>query len=745
MRDLALAGYGALQRRWPAPAHRPAPAQRLWWALDHAFAMIPSPLLVEYRERWTAAGAAAGSERRSRGWVVGCWFSLIVWSAALSACVVGLRRHVRRMSRTARALHRRLGAIRTAMRALATARRKAAAVVPAPAPTADRPLPDPAQAGERLGMVATLCHEIRTPMHAVIGILELLMHKTAIRGETRYYIGTAHECAKSLITLVGDVLDMAKLEAGRLEIRPEVVQLPTLMRQLVHAFRPLAVSQHLRIRVRLGVLRGRRHRVDPQRLRQIVGNLLSNAIKYSHHGEIVVKLESTGDGVHGESIRIVVQDQGPGIDALQMPRLFEPFFRASGDGGASGTGLGLSISRQLARQMGGELEIVSTPGAGTTAIVTLVLPCAAGAGRAARAEARHAMPRRCAIPLALRRGYCALVVDDHPAGRMLLARQLGHLAVDAVCAGDGAEALALCASRDGGFDVVITDCNMPGMDGFELTRRLRQQERALGRVRVPVLGYSADARQQNLERALMAGMDDCLFKPIDLDSLARVLHRWLREMPACASRQSMPPAFARTPLPGVGPRSRVSGEAPVNPQPPPQAPPRACIDDTVPVHCSSASGVPDVSKPDPPVEADPPGDPQEAAACVDRQTPPVGAVTAPDPDTAAAATSSGPSSAKQPAPSAIPTDAAIREALLAGNASDLAAMRAAFDARDWRAMRSIAHRLKGATRLASAHAAAACCEAVEAACRCRDADAAAEAIASLTQRLDELAIGEIRF
>lgn len=689
-------------------------------AVAQAFAMVPSPLLSEYRERWMATGAAAGAERRSRGWMVSCWFSLVVWSAALSACLVGLRRHLRRLSRTTRALRRRLGAIRIAMRACTSARCRMAAAAPA----ATGPLPDPAEAGERLGMVATLCHEIRTPMHAVIGILELLMHKSAIRGETRHYIGTAHECAKSLITLVGDVLDMAKLEAGRLEIRPEVVQLPTLMRQLVHAFRPLAASQQLRIRLKLGLLRGRRHRVDPQRLRQIVGNLLSNAIKYSHHGEIVVKLESTGDGVHGESIRVVVQDQGPGIDALQMPRLFEPFFRASGDGAASGTGLGLSISRQLARQMGGELEIVSNTGAGTTAIVTLVLPCAAGAGRAARTQARHPIPRRCGTALSLRRGYCALVVDDHPAGRMLLARQLSHLAVDAVCAGDGAEALSLCAAREGGFDVVITDCNMPAMNGFELTRRIREQERAWRRPRVPVLGYSADARRQNLERALLAGMDDCLFKPIDLDSLARVLHRWLREMPVCASRQSMPPASSRTPLSGVAGRSRSAA---------------------APVHCSRAWGPADARPPVKPAEA-------EADAKFEANTDTVTGM----PDTCAdtgSETLSGTSSEAlneasfppSPAAPSVPSDAAIREALLAGNAADLAAMRAALDARDWRAMRSIAHRLKGATSLASARAAAACCEAVEAACRRHDADAATEAIASLTQRLDELARSEIQF
>ncbi len=493
-----------------------------WDALQAAWA-LPAPMP-------TAVPAPMPAHQGRRPWLLTCSLGTMLWMTAMGACAVALHRHGRRIARAANTLHRRLGSTRPA------SRRSAAGTRPSADGGHRAPLPDlGACAGaspdaDRLSLLATICHEIRTPMHAVIGILDLLKHKTAIHGEARHYIDTAHDCAKSLVALVGDLLDMARLEAGRMEIRPEPVQLDTLLQQWVHAFRPLAASRGLRIRLQLGALRARRHRADPQRLRQVVGNLLSNAIKFSGHGDITVKLESAGEDVNRETVRIVVRDRGAGIAADQMPRLFEPFYRAAEAGATSGTGLGLSISRQLARQMGGDLELISQPGRGTAALLTLTLAAEACNGRALAGNSHQAACRQRAIA-PLRKGYCALIVDDHPAGRMLLARQLRHLGVEAIGTGDAHEALVRCAAPDAAFDLVILDCNMPGMDGFTLARKLRAQEQALARPRVPVLGYSADARPHNRQQALSAGMDDCLFKPIDLDTLGRALQHWLGDSP----------------------------------------------------------------------------------------------------------------------------------------------------------------------------------------------------------------------
>lgn len=511
-------------------------APQLRMILNKALAAIPPTHWDALKADWASAApmpaavrAPVTARHRHRPWLLTCSLGTMLWMTAMGACAVALHRHGRRIARAAHTLHRRLCSARPASRRGAARMRASADGRRAPVPGVGA-----ASGADRLGFLATICHEIRTPMHAVIGILDLLKYKTAVHGEARHYIDTAHDCAKSLVALVGDLLDMAKLEAGRMEIRPEPVQLDTLLQQWVHTFRPLASSRGLRIRLHLGALRARRHRADPQRLRQVVGNLLSNAIKFGGHGDITVKLESAGEDVNRETVRIVVRDRGPGIAADQMPRLFEPFYRAAEAGGTSGTGLGLSISRQLARQMGGDLELISRPGHGTTAVLTLTLAAEACAGHALRGNG-HQAGRPAITPL--HKGYCALIVDDHPAGRMLLARQLRHLGVEAVGTGDAHEALVRCAAPDAAFDLVILDCNMPGMDGFTLAHKLRAQERALARPRVPVLGYSADARPHNRQQALAAGMDDCLFKPIDLDALGRALQHWLGDRPGvrCAS------------------------------------------------------------------------------------------------------------------------------------------------------------------------------------------------------------------
>jgi len=510
-----------------------AAAPQLRMILNKALAAIPPTHWDTLRAGWAPSAsmpatvpAQVSAQQRQRPWLLTGSLGTMLWMTAMGACAVALHRHGRRIARAATTLHRRLDGGRPAGRSA--------------------PVPDVAASSgaDRLGFLATICHEIRTPMHAVIGILDLLKHKAAIHGEARHYIDTAHDCARSLVALVGDLLDMARLEAGRMEIRPEPVQLDTLLRQWVQAFRPLASSRGLRIRLQLDALRARRHRADPQRLRQVVGNLLSNAIKFGGHGDITVKLESAGEHVDRETVRIMVSDRGPGIAAEQMPRLFEPFYRAAEAGGPGGTGLGLSISRQLARQMGGELELISRPGHGTTALLTLTLAAESCSARAAQGN-RHPVP--CGEPAIapLGKRYCALIVDDHPAGRMLLARQLRHLGVEAVAAGNAHEALVRFASPDAAFDLVILDCNMPGMDGFTLARRLRVQERALARRRVPVFGYSADARPHNRQQALAAGMDDCLFKPIDLDTLGRALQQWLADPP---DGQRVPTHFAAATL-----------------------------------------------------------------------------------------------------------------------------------------------------------------------------------------------------
>lgn len=448
---------------------------------------------------------------RLRDWTLGASIGSMLATAVLCACGVALRRHARRHAR--RPVHGTGGADDEAWPAYAGR----AAMTPGPSTGSP----------ERGGALALVCHEIRTPLHAIAGILELLLRKAGVTGEVRHYVETAHRCARSLSALASDMLDMARLDAGLLEIRPKAVNLHREVRQLVEEFQPLAHGRGLAIALHLSTAGTGPHRADPQRLRQILGNLLSNAIKFTERGNIAVTLESLGRTPDGERLRIVVRDHGAGIAPCDLERVFQPFFRCDGTSAAPGSGLGLAISRELTRRMGGELRLANHAGGGTEAVLTLTLQCVPPAiayspcAFPARATARTPYVRGAA------RTTLALVVDDHPASRLLLAEQLRLLGIDSVCAADGNEALARHAATGRPFDLVLTDFNMPGMTGHELVHALRRRERELGSPRCTVLGLSADARPDSRARAVEAGMDDYLCKPIDLDALARRLQRWL--------------------------------------------------------------------------------------------------------------------------------------------------------------------------------------------------------------------------
>jgi two-component system sensor histidine kinase EvgS len=381
--------------------------------------------------------------------------------------------------------------------------------------------PDP---GARPSVLATMSHEMRTPMQAVIGLLDLLLREHGIRGKARRHLATAHRAARSLLTLLDDLL---QLSAGTMDIHPEPVHLGSLLRDSVQLYGPMAARKGLRLKLHAPALR-EWHRADPVRVRQILANLIGNAIKFSERGDIVISLERCGQSPPADLLTLTVHDHGRGIDPADLPRLFEPFFRARTACGVPGTGLGLAMSRRLARQMGGDLEIDSTPGAGTIATLTMVLPrlavaeseCAVMSGADA---AHHHPPRACRRRAPPTASHRVLVIDDHEVCRLLLATQLDQLGHQVIWANNGAQGLAVAESRRADFEVAIIDCNMPVMDGFEAARRWRAMERANRWPRKPLIGYSADSTPENRARAMAAGMDACLVKPAELDELGKLL------------------------------------------------------------------------------------------------------------------------------------------------------------------------------------------------------------------------------
>lgn len=381
--------------------------------------------------------------------------------------------------------------------------------------------------------LATMSHEIRTPMNGMLGMLELL-GMTRLDSGQRETVQTVLDSGKSLLRIIGDILDFSKMEAGKLDICPE----PCSVRQMLEELHGIYVASASRKRVLI-----RRHvdprispalLADPVRLRQILNNFLSNALKFTSAGSIQIEavlMERSGDA---DTVRFTVTDTGVGISAADQVNLFQPFHQGSGDLArrAGGTGLGLTICRRLAEMMGGTVHLMSELGKGTSVSLTLRLPVAddtqlqdSGPDTGSALELLPVVHTVPSVDEAEAMGTLVLVVDDHPTNRLLLSKQLEVLGFANQTANDGLDALELWKSRR--FGLVITDCQMPNMDGYELTGKIRQLEARSKGGRVPIIACTANAMKGEADVCLAAGMDDYLAKPTDLSSLRKKLLHWL--------------------------------------------------------------------------------------------------------------------------------------------------------------------------------------------------------------------------
>ena len=364
--------------------------------------------------------------------------------------------------------------------------------------------------------LATMSHEIRTPMNAVIGLLELTLKRADQGHLDRPSIEVAYHSAKDLLELIGDILDIARIESGRLNLSPERVNLRNLAHSVIRVFDGLARQKNLTLSLHFHA-RGDAPDVliDPLRFKQILTNLVSNAIKFTRQGQVTLAINllpaSTPD--HTE-LQLSVQDTGIGISDRDQARLFEPFAQAENSGqlALNGAGLGLLICRSLCEMMGGTLELSSQVNVGTLVEIKLRLPTLPPCLSSAAHEP-------VINPAAHRLNV--LVVDDHPANRLLMCQQLGYLGHRFTTEHDGAAGFKTW--KEGTFDLVIADCNMPVMNGYDLTRAIRQYEQASQQRPCTVLGFTANAQPEERQRCAMAGMDDCLFKPISLTLLSQHL------------------------------------------------------------------------------------------------------------------------------------------------------------------------------------------------------------------------------
>jgi signal transduction histidine kinase/DNA-binding NarL/FixJ family response regulator len=447
--------------------------------------------------------------------------------------------------------------------------------------------------------LANMSHEIRTPMTAILGYTEMMLEPDQTPAERHDHLQTIRRNARHLMDLINDILDISKIEAGKMTVERIPFDLPQLVGEVVSLMRPRARQKGLRCCVTVAGAVPRIVKSDPLRLRQILVNLIGNAIKFTSNGSISVRI-SCADQVGGRlRVTFAIEDSGIGIDAEQIGRLFQPFTQADSSTTRrfGGTGLGLAISHRLAQLLGGDITARSTLGAGSTFVLTIDGGDADGVTMLspeelslpddlAKPETGAAEPATATPPAAVTQSIAdahgaageapagpvtlrgrILLAEDGPDNQVLISTHLRKAGAQVVIAGDGKVALALALRER--FDLVVMDMQMPNMDGYQATRELRRRG-----FTGPIVALTAHAMAGDREKCIRAGCTDYLSKPIEKARLLATIHHYLNDLTrrgsstATAAGQVTPASPAEAPVataqsdePGLTPPTEPAPES----------------------------------------------------------------------------------------------------------------------------------------------------------------------------------------
>jgi len=375
--------------------------------------------------------------------------------------------------------------------------------------------------------LATMSHEIRTPMNGMLGMAQVLLMPEISAEERQECARTILRSGQTLLSLLNDLLDLSKVEAGKLELLPQPFSPFELLQEMQQLFAPSALFKHLKLVTDTRLAPTDQFIADPVRLRQMLSNLIGNAIKFTPAGTIRIEASQLAGSDGQTRLRFAVTDSGIGIPEDQIPHLFQPFSQV--DGSASrpfeGSGLGLSIIRKLAEMMGGSSGVQSTVGQGSTFWFTVRARPAMADDRQPDSGSSPASTPLLQKALPLLNGHI-LVAEDNPVHRQVILSALGKLGLTARAVSNGQEALDAATSTER-FDLILMDIQMPVLRGDEACSGIRQWEREQGRLPCAIVAITADAYDEDRLRCQQAGMNDFLAKPIQFAEVASVLTKWL--------------------------------------------------------------------------------------------------------------------------------------------------------------------------------------------------------------------------